>query len=158
MRLYVITDCDAIAADKAGRQMARVSLDAVLYGGTEREKNTADAVVKYQEKLDSAELSKELCENEALTDRERAKAIKDMIIERFQKSEKVAVVMPAEFFGNSFGAVIMRISDEAIDNGAAFACYEGAISSFGVGDRTEADYVNRTLHLKVSEPEMIKDI
>ncbi|MBR5452949.1 MAG: hypothetical protein IKV54_02610 [Clostridia bacterium] len=158
MRLFVITACDAPAADKTGRKMAGIPLDAILCGNTEKEKSTADAILKHQEKLDSTEIPAELCENSALTDREHAKAIKDMLFERFTKSEKVAVVMPAEFFGNSFGTVIMRISDEAIDNGAAFGCYEGAISSFAIGDRTEADYVNRTLHLKVSEPEMIKEL
>ena len=157
MRLYVITECDDAAADRSGRQMAGVPLDAVIYGDSERGKSTADAVVKCQEKLDTPEMVSELCENKTLTDRERAKAVKEMITERFKGCEKVAAIMPAEFFGNSFGAVIMKMSDEAIDNGAAFGCHEGAISSFAVGTSAEASFVNSTLHLKVSDPEMIKN-
>lgn len=159
MYLYIITDCDATAADRAGRQMSRVMLGGVFYSSSQRGKATAEAVLKYQSADDCRfELLESICS----LDGEKAAAFMGAPVESLLSMRRVALVVPAEDFGQYLGPRIMHVSDKSIGEGVQFAPTEGTISMFNVkkGETIETIgyFVNASLHLKVSDPEIIKDL
>ncbi|MBR5452951.1 MAG: hypothetical protein IKV54_02620 [Clostridia bacterium] len=158
MLLYIITDCDAAAADRVGRQMSRVRLNAVLYSSSERGKATADEILRYQTDAPRSELLDSL----DIHDREKAAAFMGAPLEALLGMKRVALVIPADSFGRYLGPKLMHLSDKAMDDGVQFAEKEGTISLFPVKMEEQIDtagyFINSSVHLKVSDLESIKDL
>ena len=159
MKLYIITDCDAPAADRTGRQMSRIKLDGVFYSSSRRGKATAESILKYQN-ADNCRF--ELLESICSLDGEKAEAFMGAPAESLLSMGTVALVVPAEDFGQHLGPKIMHVSDRALSEGVQFAAAEGTISMFELKKGEQVDssnsFVNASLHLKVSDIEAIKDL
>lgn len=158
MYLYIITDCDAAPADRAGRQMSRVGLDAIFYTCSERGKSTAEAILKYQDSDCRCELLDSLCD----LDREKTAAFMGVPIEGLVGMKRVVLVVPADAFGKHLGPALMHVSDRSKNEGVQFASTEGTISLFDAKKHDQVDitgyFINSSMHLKVSDIETIKDL